>query len=218
MPDINWGGDAAGAPFTSRLDDENENLILAETDAGTALFEWDGSAWQFRGPVEMNGEDVSGIDSFTATSGDFDSVNTGELNNREATLTTDDTGQYRAIGFYHILPGTEPSTTSTEFVEIGGSDDQPRFASLTNNTAENTNVEGDLYAAISAQARADPGTLRVAESPGTEISGEGFEALNGPIGEYSGSSGVLRAEFKADTDGGTFAVRAPTVTLFERIQ
>ena len=78
MPDINWGGDAAGAPFTSRLDDESGNLILAETDTGTALFEWDGGAWQFRGPVEMNGEDVSGIESLTATSGNFDSVNTDE--------------------------------------------------------------------------------------------------------------------------------------------
>ena len=80
MPDINWGGDAAGAPFKSRLDDASGNLILAETDTGTGLFEWDGSAWQFRGPVEMNGEDVSGIGSLTATSGNFDSVKTDRLN------------------------------------------------------------------------------------------------------------------------------------------
>ena len=83
MPDINWGGDAAGAPFTSRLDDESENLILAETDTGTALFEWDGGAWQFRGPVEMNGEDVSEVGSLTATSGNFDSVNTEDLKNSD---------------------------------------------------------------------------------------------------------------------------------------
>ena len=79
MTNINWNGDAESAPFKSRFDDESENLILAETDTGTALFEWDGSAWQFRGPVEMNGEDVSGIESLTATSGNFDSVNTGSL-------------------------------------------------------------------------------------------------------------------------------------------
>ena len=76
MTNINWNGDAESAPFKSRFDDESENLILAETDTGTGLFEWDGSAWQFRGPVEMNGEDVSGIGSLTATSGNFDSVNT----------------------------------------------------------------------------------------------------------------------------------------------
>ena len=79
MTNINWNGDAESAPFKSRFDDASENLILAETDTGTALFEWDGSAWQFRGPVEMNGEDVSGIGSLTATSGNFDSVNTDVL-------------------------------------------------------------------------------------------------------------------------------------------
>ena len=82
MPDINWNGDAESAPFKSRFDDESENLILAETDTGTALFEWDGTAWQFRGPVEMNGEDVSGIGSLTATSGNFDSVTTEEATTR----------------------------------------------------------------------------------------------------------------------------------------
>lgn len=78
MPDINWDGDAESAPFRSRYDEASGNLILAETDTGTGLFEWDGSAWQFRGPVEMNGEDVSGIESLTAASGNFDSVNTDE--------------------------------------------------------------------------------------------------------------------------------------------
>ena len=89
MTNINWDGDAASAPFKSRFDDESGNLILAETDTGTALFEWDGSAWQFRGPVEMNGEDVSGIGSLTATSGNFDSVNT-------ESLEIDDTYHYAA--------------------------------------------------------------------------------------------------------------------------
>ena len=80
MTNINWDGDAESAPFKSRFDDESENLILAETDTGTALFEWDGAAWQFRGPVEMTGEDVSGIGSLTATSGNFDSVTTEGAN------------------------------------------------------------------------------------------------------------------------------------------
>ena len=110
MPDINWGGDAEGAPFTSRLDDENENLILAETDTGTALFEWDGSAWQFRGPVEMNGEDVSGIGSLTATSGNFDSVNTEEINRAEfaspeGKTISDAIGDAGEDGHVIVLPG-----------------------------------------------------------------------------------------------------------------
>jgi len=78
MPDINWNGDAASAPLKSRFDEASENLILAEDQNGdVALFEWDGTAWQFRGPVEMNGEDVSGIGALTATNVVADSVNTG---------------------------------------------------------------------------------------------------------------------------------------------
>ena len=87
MTNINWDGDAESAPFKSRFDDESGNLILAETDTGTALFEWDGSEWQFRGPVEMNDEDVSGIGSLTATSGNFDSVNTEGASIDEAVVS-----------------------------------------------------------------------------------------------------------------------------------
>ena len=103
MPDINWNGDAESAPFTSRLDDASGNLILAETDTGTGLFEWDGSAWQFRGPVEMNGEDVSGIGSLTATSGNFDSVSTDE-----ATIT----GNGRQINTEHIDNAVDSASMS----------------------------------------------------------------------------------------------------------
>ena len=93
MTNINWNGDADSAPFKSRFDDESENLILAETDAGTALFEWDGSAWQFRGPVEMNDEDVSGIGSLTAAGGNFDSVTTDAIDSNFAY----DAGNYTTI-------------------------------------------------------------------------------------------------------------------------
>jgi hypothetical protein len=68
MPDINWGGDSSTAPFSSRLDEANGDLILAEDNSGgTALLEYDGSTWQYRGPVEMNGEDISGVGTLTAT-------------------------------------------------------------------------------------------------------------------------------------------------------
>ena len=86
MPDINWGGDETTAPFSSRLDETAGNFILAEdNDGSTVLLEWDGSTWQYRGPVEMNGADISGVGTLTATdatvSGTVDagSVETEEL-------------------------------------------------------------------------------------------------------------------------------------------
>ena len=84
MTNINWNGDAESAPFKSRFDDESENLILAETDTGTGLFEWDGSAWQFRGPVEMNDEDVSGVGTLSATDVVSDSLSTDKINGEDS--------------------------------------------------------------------------------------------------------------------------------------
>jgi len=97
MPDINWGGDSSTAPFSSRLDETNGDLILAEDNGGSVvLLEWDGSTWQYRGPVEMNGEDISGVGTLTATdvtvSGTVDAgaVNTvdPELDGRPWTTTS----------------------------------------------------------------------------------------------------------------------------------
>ena len=120
MTNINWNGDAESAPFKSRFDDESGNLILAETDTGTGLFEWDGSAWQFRGPVEMNGEDVSGIGSLTATSGNFDSVTTGEASIAET------------VGVMHSTVGTQdiPHDTFTQVAYDTVSDEDSAVVSM----------------------------------------------------------------------------------------
>ena len=89
MPDINWGGDSSTAPFSSRLDEANGDLILAEDNSGSVvLLEWDGATWQYRGPVDMNGENISGVGTLTATdvtvSGtvDTNTVSTDTLVNR----------------------------------------------------------------------------------------------------------------------------------------
>ena len=117
MTNINWGGDAASAPFKSRFDDASGNLILAETDTGTALFEWDGTAWQFRGPVEMNGEDVSGIGSLTATSGNFDSVTT------ELTTTENVGSAHKTTESKNLESSIEPlRTRTTDTVTVEQSD------------------------------------------------------------------------------------------------
>lgn len=77
MPDINWGGDSTTAPYSSRYDGTDGDLVLVEDNDGqTVLLEWDGSAFQHRGPVEMNGEDVTGVGAL-----DAQSVSTGELSN-----------------------------------------------------------------------------------------------------------------------------------------
>jgi hypothetical protein len=97
MPDINWGGDSSTAPFSSRLDEANGDLILAEDNSGgTVLLEYDGTTWQYRGPVEMNGEDISGVGTLTATgatiSGTVDAgaVETDKVNSRSYIAASDD--------------------------------------------------------------------------------------------------------------------------------
>ena len=149
MPDINWGGDAASAPFKSRFDDESGNLILAETDTGTALFEWDGSAWQFRGPVEMNGEDVSGIGSLTATSGDFDSVNTEEAGRGNGNLWQE-SSSWSSAGFGLLEDPDDAATTDYEQIAdlVGsiGSDRIPAGASLYGNLTIRPSSAGGTWA------------------------------------------------------------------------
>jgi len=90
MPDINWGGDETTAPFSSRLDETAGNFILAEdNDGSTVLLEWDGSTWQYRGPVEMNGEDISGVGTLTATDATVSgTVDAGAVNTGNARITT----------------------------------------------------------------------------------------------------------------------------------
>jgi len=73
MPDINWGGDATTAPFSSSFDETAGNFILAEdNDGSVVLLEWDGATWQYRGPVAMNGEDISGVGTLTAATATAD--------------------------------------------------------------------------------------------------------------------------------------------------
>ena len=100
MPDINWGGDSSTAPFSSRLDEANGDLILAKDNSGgTVLLEYDGSTWQYRGPVEMNGDDISGVGTLTATdvtvSGTVDAgaVSTGSLTSDSVNTESIDNSQ-----------------------------------------------------------------------------------------------------------------------------
>ena len=90
MPDINWGGDSSTAPFSSYLDEANGDLILAKDNSGgTVLLECDGTTWQYRGPVEMNGEDISGVGTLTATDVTVSgTVDAGAVNAGNARITT----------------------------------------------------------------------------------------------------------------------------------
>jgi hypothetical protein len=68
MPDINWNGDAGTAPYTSRYDDANDNLVLAETGAGTVLLEYDGSEWTVVGQVNADNIQTDELEAATQNS------------------------------------------------------------------------------------------------------------------------------------------------------
>jgi hypothetical protein len=99
MPDINWGGDSSTAPFSSRLDEANGDLILAEDNSGgTVLLEYDGTTWQYRGPVEMNGEDISGVGTLTATDATISgTVDAGTVNAEDLSVNNVGGRAYRSV-------------------------------------------------------------------------------------------------------------------------
>lgn len=68
---LNWGADATDAKWRSEHDTANSKFILAEDlDGGTILLEYDETASEFvsRGPVNLDGNDVTGVGALDATS------------------------------------------------------------------------------------------------------------------------------------------------------
>jgi hypothetical protein len=128
MPDINWGGDSSTAPFSSRLDEANVDLILAEDNNGnTVLLEWDGTTWQYRGPVEMNGEDISGVGTLTAADATVSgTVNSGTVSTQSQTikealnLSRDDRSHWSPRSFEFSGPpliAPHPSASNPELTQ-----------------------------------------------------------------------------------------------------
>ena len=118
MPDINWGGDSSTAPFSSYLDEANGDLILAKDNSGgTVLLEYDGTTWQYRGPVEMNGEDISGVGTLTATDVTVSgTVDAGAVNADDQTINqslTDPNGTIHDSKLVSVEPwNIQPAYTS----------------------------------------------------------------------------------------------------------
>jgi hypothetical protein len=88
---LNYGADATDAKWRSEHDTANSKFILAENlDGGTVLLEYDETAGEFvsRGPVNMDGNDISNAGSIDAQSLNTDLAN---INDYSATLekTTD---------------------------------------------------------------------------------------------------------------------------------
>jgi len=76
---INWGANATDAKYRTEDTGDGADFIVAEDlDGGTILLQWNDTAgqWESQGPVELNGNDVSGVGTLTATT-----VSTDEINN-----------------------------------------------------------------------------------------------------------------------------------------
>jgi len=76
MPErrINWGADATDSTYrTGDVNGDGSTFVVAEDlDGATVLLEWDGATWQVRGPVDVNGNDVSNVGALGADSIDSD--------------------------------------------------------------------------------------------------------------------------------------------------
>lgn len=73
MPDrtINWGSSSTDAVYQTGDADAaggGNFVVVEDTDAGTVLLEWDAtnSKWINRGPVDMNGNDVTNVADLSA--------------------------------------------------------------------------------------------------------------------------------------------------------
>ena len=158
--------------------------------------------------------------TFSAPSVETESLSTDELNNKPATITTDDSGEFRLVGFQEIAGGSISTTSGTYEVVLDSRDGTPMIPKA--ELFKNTNIDNTMYASVSFFDRGDNGTVRLLDSPGTELSGVGsFDRRTGPIAEYQRDTGDsaedIQIEMKSDTDGEQFEIRALTVNIWEEI-
>jgi len=193
MPDINWGGDETTAPFSSRLDETAGNFILAEdNDGSTVLLEYDGSTWQYRGPVEMNGEDISGVGTLTAT----DATVSGTVD--AGTVSTDDsvtvtTGE--ASGTLHYGSNQDRANAGDSSVALGigarangddgaggtiGSHVAVGYLAAQSNTGDRVTAAGREAAQNNTGARVTAAGREAAQSnTGDRVTASGYQAARG---------------------------------------
>lgn len=77
--DLFWGADATDAQFRTGDDQPSDRFVLLEdTDAGTILLEYDDAAGEYvyRGPVNMDGNALSGVSDLTVNSSITDPTGT----------------------------------------------------------------------------------------------------------------------------------------------
>lgn len=82
MPErtIDWGG--SDSPYETHVDRDNDGrfVVADDTSGGTVLLEYDESAnngsggWISRGPVDLDGNDISGVGELSSTAVSTDSV------------------------------------------------------------------------------------------------------------------------------------------------
>ena len=151
MPDINWGGDSSTAPFSSYLDEANGDLILAKDNSGgTVLLEYDGTTWQYRGPVEMNGEDISGVGTLTATDVTVSgTVDAGAVNAEEAIIAN--TAARANLSANQTIP--TDTVTALDLDGVGFEDETIADVQLSNNHIQ---VQADGKYHISGAIRWSP--------------------------------------------------------------
>jgi hypothetical protein len=149
------------------------NFVVAETGAGTKLMEWDATAgeWVVRGPVEMSGNDVTGVGAL-----DADSVNTEKVS-----FTSDIRGKW-------LIETRDPQSTTSLSFDFGTQLDRDiiviRFSRLTNRTS------GESVQITSSDAGSGDYAQKLVNASSTTGLNQ-ISVLDNPTNNFVGVSGDL---------------------------
>ena len=142
--------------------------------------------------------------------------------NNEITVIPDNDGEMRCIGIISMFDQAI-DISSTDYVEITGSGDGTRAQLPTVGAFSNTNINTEQrFGSIQCVARGDEGSIRIADQPDTELTGEAFDSLQSDVGEFvsgpAGSENSIRLQAKVEEDGNTATFDEITVAVYEQIE
>lgn len=150
---------------------------------------------------------------------DFEALRAEALNDKPATVTWGDKGEYILTGL--VTPFRDASTTSTTYTTAWGGTDSYRLDSTLINS---TNIEDGFYVSLSGRMRngvaSETAYARIQHAPGTEVAVEGdsYSNIDSSIEPWE-ATGVehLRPEIRT-SDGGETELIQIGIEVWMRVE
>jgi hypothetical protein len=195
-----------GGPYVSV--NENSGDIELKDNSGNVVAFWDESNTQW----DFKTNDIQNVGSLGA-----DKLSDGIAGQGNSiTSVSDNEGEYRLAAAVPVAGGESIQITSSTFTRVGGADDRVRV-DLTD-LAINTNIVSDVIVSFSAimDSSSDEGTVRVRDTPATEVQNTGFGGLDSPQEPYGGTANTLFLEARLDS-GSAITLNSMSIQIWEQI-